>query len=111
MKVSNALLALGLMAAISSVAHLSFAQTAALKPATPIAASAPTAVPALIPYSGAVVAPDGKTFAEEAGVPSRYTKTKLAEKLFGRKPKPSRSTPLDTTRSAAWRGQPERPAH
>ena len=68
MKVSNALLALGLMAAISSVAHLSFAQTAALKPATPIAASAPTAVPALIPYSGAVIAGDGRTFAAEAGV-------------------------------------------
>ena len=68
MKVPNTLLALGLMAGVSSVAHLSFAQTAALKPATPIAASAPTAVPALIPYSGAVVAPDGKTFAEKAGV-------------------------------------------
>jgi trimeric autotransporter adhesin len=68
MKVPNALLALGLMAALSPVAHLSFAQTAALKPATPIAASAPTAVPALVPYSGAVIAGDGKTFAPEAGV-------------------------------------------
>ncbi len=68
MKVSNALLALGLMAAISPVAHLSFAQTAALKPATPIAASAPTAVPALVPYSGTVIAGDGKTFAAESGV-------------------------------------------
>ena len=68
MKVPNALLALGLMAAISPVAHLSFAQTAALKPATPIAASAPTAVPALVPYSGAVIAGDGKTFAAESGV-------------------------------------------
>ncbi len=62
------MLALGLMAAISPVANLSFAQTAALKPATPIAASAPTAVPALVPYSGAVIAGDGKTFAAESGV-------------------------------------------
>ena len=68
MKVPNALLALGLMAAISPEATLSFAQTAALKPATPIAASAPTAVPALVPYSGAVIAGDGRTFAAEAGV-------------------------------------------
>ncbi len=68
MKVPNALLALGLMAAISPVATLSFAQTATLKPATPIAASAPTAVPALVPYSGAVIAGDGKTVAAEAGV-------------------------------------------
>ncbi len=68
MKVRNALLALGLMAAISPVANLSFAQTAALKPATPIAASAPTAVPALVPYSGVVLAGDGKTFAAESGV-------------------------------------------
>ncbi len=68
MKVPNTLLALGLMAAISPVANLSFAQTAALKPATPIAASAPTAVPALVPYSGAVIAGDGKTFAAESGV-------------------------------------------
>ena len=50
------------------VAHLSLAQTAVLKPATPIAASAPTAVPALVPYSGAVIAGDGKSFAAEAGV-------------------------------------------
>ncbi len=56
------------MAAISPVANRSFAQTAALKPATPIAASAPTAVPALVPYSGAVIAGDGKTFAAESGV-------------------------------------------
>ena len=68
MKAANALLALGLMAAMSPVAHPSFAQTAALKPATPIAASAPTAVPALVPYSGAVTASDGKTFVAEAGV-------------------------------------------
>jgi hypothetical protein len=68
MKVPNALLALGLMAAISPVDTLSFAQTAALKPATPIAASAPTAVPALVPYSGLVIAGDGKTFAAESGV-------------------------------------------
>ena len=68
MKVSNTLLALGLMAAASPAAHLSFAQTATLKPATPIAASAPTAVPALVPYSGAVNAGDGQTFAAESGV-------------------------------------------
>ena len=68
MKVPNTLLALGLVAAISPVAHLSLAQTAAIKPATPIAASAPTAVPALVPYSGAVIAPDGKTFAAESSV-------------------------------------------
>jgi hypothetical protein len=68
MKVPNALLALGLMAAITPVATLSFAQTAALKPSTPIAASAPTAVPALVPYSGAVIAGDGKAFAAETGV-------------------------------------------
>ncbi len=35
---------------------------------TPIAASAPTAVPALVPYSGAVISSDGKTFAAESGV-------------------------------------------
>ncbi len=68
MKVRNTLLALGLVAAISPVANLSLAQTAAIKPATPIAASAPTAVPALVPYSGAVIAGDGKTFAAESGV-------------------------------------------
>jgi hypothetical protein len=68
MKVRNTLLALGLMAAMSPVATLSFAQTAAIKPATPIAASAPTAVPALVPYSGAAIAGDGKTFAAESGV-------------------------------------------
>ena len=65
MKISNTLLALGLMAV---VAHLSLAQTAVLKPATPIAASAPTAVPALVPFSGAVIAGDGKAFAAESGV-------------------------------------------
>ncbi len=68
MKVPNALLALGLMAAISPVANLSFAQTAALTPVTPIAASAPTAVPALVPYSGALIAGDGKTFVPVSGV-------------------------------------------
>jgi hypothetical protein len=68
MKVPNTLLALGLMAAISSVANLSFAQSTANKLATPIAASAPTAVPALVPYSGAVIAGDSKTFAAESGV-------------------------------------------
>ncbi len=62
------MLALGLMAAMSPVANLSFAQTAALKPATPIAASAPTAVPSLVPYSGTVIAGDGKAFAAESGV-------------------------------------------
>src|SRR5277367_5521183 len=68
MRAHNSLLALGLMGAMSPVASLSFAQTAALKPATPIAASAPTAVPALVPYSGAVIAGDGKSLGAEAGV-------------------------------------------
>src|SRR5277367_5804460 len=68
MRAHNAFLALGLMAAVLPAANLSFAQTAAVKPVTPIAASAPTAVPALVPYSGAVIAGDGKTFAAESGI-------------------------------------------
>ncbi len=68
MKVPNALLALGLMAAISPVANLSLAQTAAVKPATPIAASAPTAVPPLIPYSGALDTATGQTTPTTASV-------------------------------------------
>ncbi len=68
MKIPNTLFALGLTVAITPATHRSLAQTAALKPATPIAASAPTAVPALVPYSGAVIAINGQPFAAESGV-------------------------------------------
>jgi trimeric autotransporter adhesin len=68
MKARKTLLALGLMAAISSAANRSLAQIASINPATPIAASATTAVPALVPYSGVVIAGDGKTFAAESGI-------------------------------------------
>ena len=45
----------------------SFAQTGALQAATPLAATAPTAVPALVPFSGTVVA-DGKPLSGEAAI-------------------------------------------
>jgi len=86
MKTRKNLLALGLLAALSASAYPSFAQTATLKSATPIAASAPTAVPSLVPYSGAAIAPDGKAltgestitfqiFKEETGGEALWTET------------------------------------
>jgi hypothetical protein len=68
MKIRKTLLALGLMAALSATASPPFAQTATLKPATPIAASAPTAVPSLVPYSGVAIAIDGQALSGEAGI-------------------------------------------
>jgi hypothetical protein len=68
MKTRKTWLALGLMAVLSAPAHPSFAQTATLKSATPIAASAPTAVPSLVPYSGLAPAIDGKPLAGESGI-------------------------------------------
>jgi len=72
MKVRNISLALGLMAALNPAVHPSFAQTANPQDATnrsdtPIAASARTAVPSLVPYSGAAIANDGKALTGEAG--------------------------------------------
>jgi hypothetical protein len=68
MKVRKTLLAVGLMAAISPAANLSFAQTAAVNPTTPIAASASTSVPSLVPYSGTAISANGKALSEESGV-------------------------------------------
>jgi hypothetical protein len=55
---------------IGSAAGVSFAQTAEWKtsPATPLAASAPTVVPALVPYSGIAVGGDGRALSGEVGV-------------------------------------------
>jgi hypothetical protein len=65
MQVRQILLAMGLTAALSPAAPF-FAQNATLK--TPIAASAATTVPALVPYSGSAVASDGKALAGETGI-------------------------------------------
>ena len=67
MKIRNASLTLGLIVVLASAADPSFAQTATLK-STPVAASAPTAVPALVPYVGTATASDGKPLIGEAGV-------------------------------------------
>jgi len=68
MKVRNISLTLGLMAALHPAVPHSFAQNATLKSATPIAASAPTAVPSLVPYSGTVGPESGKLLTGEANV-------------------------------------------
>jgi hypothetical protein len=52
----------------TAVSYSSFAQTTSLRPATPIAASAATAVPALVPYSGAATGNDGKLLGSEAAI-------------------------------------------
>ena len=44
----------------TSASHQTVAQTASFEPQTPLAASAPTAVPSLVPYSGAAIANNGK---------------------------------------------------
>jgi hypothetical protein len=68
MQVRNALLALALTAVLSASACPSFAQTPASQAVTPVAASAPTAVPALIPYSGTALSLEGKPIAPEANI-------------------------------------------
>jgi hypothetical protein len=68
MKSRKISVSLGLLATLALSANPSFSQTAAFKSATPIAASASTAVPSLIPYSGTAIAADGKLFSGETGV-------------------------------------------
>ena len=46
-------------------------------PATPLAASAPTAVPSLVPYSGTATAPDGKDLTGESSMTFRIYKDEL----------------------------------
>ena len=59
---------LEVLAVFASVASCtSFAQIQASS-VTPLAASAPTVVPALVPYSGVVVEPDGKSLSVETGI-------------------------------------------
>src|SRR5271168_1116691 len=54
-----------LAAALFAAIQPSSAQTATLEPATPIAATAPTSVPALVPYSGATIGANGKPLTGE----------------------------------------------
>jgi trimeric autotransporter adhesin len=69
MKFRKTLSALVLASAISSAAgSQSLAQTATVQSQTPVAASAPTAVPALVPYSGRAVASSGKALAGETAI-------------------------------------------
>ncbi len=66
MKVRRTTFALVLASVVSMAAHnLSLAQTASVKPETPMAATAPTAVPALVPYSGTAIGSGGKALAGE----------------------------------------------
>jgi hypothetical protein len=68
MKALSSLLALALLA-IATAGDLSLAQTAAsTKAATPIAASASTAVPFLVPYSGMATVSGGMTYGEESSI-------------------------------------------
>jgi len=59
------LLVLALTAAMFSGAPSSHAQSSTSQTVTPIAASAPTAVPALVPYSGTVIGETGKDLSTE----------------------------------------------
>lgn len=68
MKARHTLLALGLAAALSSAAAPSFAQNATLKVPAPVAASAGTSVPALVPFSGVAFNNEGKALTGEASV-------------------------------------------
>jgi len=69
MKRADTLSALVLALVIATTAHFpSIAQTASGKADTPIAASAPTAVPALVPYSGAAIGSDGKSVGAERAI-------------------------------------------
>jgi hypothetical protein len=69
MKPQSVLSALVLVVVVSTSAHhQTFAQTASAQPQTPLAASAPTAVPSLVPYSGAAIASDGKPLTGETGI-------------------------------------------
>ena len=65
MKVRNLSLALTLSTALFGSAPRAHTQTPALKP-TPLAATAPTAVPTLIPHTGLAVSGNGKALAGEA---------------------------------------------
>jgi trimeric autotransporter adhesin len=70
---------------IAAMVPLSFAQTAERKtaPATPMAASAPTSVPALVPYSGVAVGNDGKPLSGEVSMTFVIYKNELGgEPLF-----------------------------
>jgi hypothetical protein len=67
MKANRFYLALGLVAAFSLSAIPNFAQTAIQHSSTPIAASAATAVPSLVPYSGEAIASDGKPLGNGQG--------------------------------------------
>ena len=69
MKTRNPIFALVLASAFSMAPHSrSIAQTTGLTAETPIAASAPTAVPSLVTYSGVATAIDGKALTGEAGI-------------------------------------------
>jgi hypothetical protein len=59
-----------ILASVASMAgrNLSLAQTATAQPETPMAATAPTPVPALVPYSGAIVGDNGRALAGEASM-------------------------------------------
>ncbi len=63
-------LAAGWVIGLSLTGNVSYSQTAGLKPATstPIAASAPTAVPSLVPYSGTAIAGNGNAPAGETTI-------------------------------------------
>jgi hypothetical protein len=64
-----ALLASALLAGIPFAGICpSYAQTAIARPVTPIAATAPTAVPALVPYSGEAVGSDGTVLTGETSI-------------------------------------------
>ncbi len=65
MKASIVFLAPVLAVALFAAIQPCSAQTTTQEPATPIAATAPTPVPALIPYSGATVGANGKPFTGE----------------------------------------------
>jgi len=61
---------------------------------TPLAASAPTAVPSLVPYSGAAIAPDGKALTGETTITFQIFKEESAgEPLWAE----TQSVPIDPT--------------
>jgi len=69
MKTRNLIIALVLASAFSMAPHSqSIAQTTGSTDETPVAASAPTAVPLLVPYPGAAIANDGKPVTGETGL-------------------------------------------
>jgi len=78
MKTRNPILALVLASAFSVALHFqSMAQTTGSPAPTPVAASASTPVPSLVPYSGVAVAADGKALTGEAGITSQIYKDEV----------------------------------